>query len=87
RGAYALETKQAGVGAPAHAGGFHYLYDAAYTPEVRIEAGGAALHPAIVQVMEAGPDVVVLSIGGNEHNVLSIAQASPRFDFVLGSAP
>lgn len=87
RGAYALETKQAQAGARATAGGFHYLYDAAFTPEVQVGAEGAALHPAIVQILEAGPEAVILSIGGNEHNVLSIAQATPRFDFVLGSAP
>lgn len=87
KGAYALETKQAYAGEGPTAGGFHYLYDAGYVPEVQIGADGPVLHPAIRQVLDAGPDIVILSIGGNEHNVLSIAQASPQFDFILGSAP
>lgn len=87
KGAYALETKQARAGATLTTGRFHYLYDAGYVPEVQVGPDGAVLHPAIVQALDAGPDVVILSIGGNEHNVLSIAQASPQFDFVLGSAP
>ncbi len=87
KGAYALETKQARAGQRQTAGGFHYLYDAAYVPEVQTGADGPVLHPAIVQTLDAGPGVVILSVGGNEHNVLSIAQASPQFDFILGSAP
>ena len=41
---------------------------------------GAALHPRVLQALD-GVELVVLSIGGNEHNVLAIAQASPRIRF------
>lgn len=87
KGAYALESKQIHAGGRLTEGGFHYLYDAAYVPEVQVGIDGPVLHPAIMQALHAGPGIVILSIGGNEHNVLSIAQASPQFDFILGSAP
>lgn len=85
KGAYALLAAEYPVGA-APTCAFHYLYDPQYEPA--FELGSGRLNPNILAAAcEGGPDFIVASIGGNEHNVLGVPQASSRFDFILGEAP
>ena len=87
KGAYALEAKGAEVGGRAICGRFRYLYDADFTPPFA-DAARSRLNPAIEAALDDGAaDFVLLSIGGNEHNVVSIRQPARRFDFILGEAP
>lgn len=84
KGAYALEAKGVEVERRRLHGRFRYLYDGAYMPAFT----GDALNPAILAGIEAqAPQFLLLSIGGNEHNVLSMRQPARRFDFILGAEP
>lgn len=83
KGAYELAAKGDFEGHPLRAS-FRYLYDEAYMPAFV----GDALNPTILAGLEAeAPQFLLLSMGGNEHNVLSMRQPSRRFDFILGSEP
>jgi len=91
KGAYALQAKeQANAGTPAEAS-FHYLYDAPFHPawleaEQRETAG--RLNGAILdKLLSAAPQFVVLSVGGNEHNVLSFSAQDRPYDFILSEEP
>ena len=67
---------------------FHYLYDAEFSPNITDAANSRALNPAILSKIERSePRSVILSLGGNEHNVLSILQLYERYDFILGEQP
>lgn len=84
KGAYALQAKGESIGGRHLRGQFRYLYDEAYVPAF----SGEALNPAILAGLEAeAPHFLLFSVGGNEHNVLSMRQQSPRFDFILGAEP
>jgi hypothetical protein len=88
KGAYALQARGARVAGEAFACRFHYLYDPKYEPAFVDAAGGRALNPAILDALgDKDPRFVLTSVGGNEHNVLSIAQRTRRFDFILGEQP
>lgn len=88
KGAYELQMRGATLDGAPIACRFHYLYDAAYEPAFVDSAGDGALNPAIVSALtENNPRFIVASIGGNEHNVLSIAQRDGKFDFILGENP
>lgn len=81
KGAYSTLAKGADLGEPTTCS-FHYLYDAPFEPP--FEEGGGALNRTILDVVAAGsPRFILASMGGNEHNVLSIPQAPRRFDFIL----
>lgn len=83
KGAYALEAKQADIAGHTIRGRFRYLYDAACTPAF-LDAARTMLNPAIATALtEGAPRFVLLSIGGNEHNVTSMRQPARRFDFIL----
>ena len=87
KGSYALEAKQAQIAGQTIHGRFHYLYDAPYMPAFT-DAAQTALNPAILGLLTAGGlDFALLSMGGNEHNVLSMRQTTPRFDFILREEP
>lgn len=87
KGAYALAAPGARVDGRAINGRFAYLYDAAYTPAFA-DKGRNRLNPAIEAALRDGaPEFALLSIGGNEHNVVSMRQPARRFDFVLGEEP
>lgn len=92
KGAYALEAKTAEIDGRPVCGRFRYLYDAAYLPAFP-DAAATTLNPAIVAALsetafgEAGPQFLLLSMGGNEHNVVSMRQPTPRFDFILSGEP
>lgn len=84
KGAYELEARGESVGGRDLHGRFRFLYDEAYVPAF----SGQALNPAILAGLEAeAPHFLLLSIGGNEHNILSMRQPSRRFDFILGAEP
>ena len=87
KGSYALEAKQEQIAGQTLHGRFHYLYDAAYMPAF-LDPAQTALNPAILGLLNTpGLDFVLLSMGGNEHNVLSMRQTTPRFDFVSRDEP
>lgn len=87
KGAYALEAAGAQVEGRALRGRFRYLYDPDFMPAFADEAQ-TTLNPAILDALRAeAPQFVLLSIGGNEHNVLSMRQPARRFDFILGAEP
>lgn len=67
---------------------FYYLYDPEFTPALIVGAEGRNLHPHIVEKIEqVDPLCILLSIGGNEHNALSVVQLYRRFDFILSERP
>ena len=74
KGAYALQAR---AGEQPATGSFHYLHDEGFMPEVQAGPDGPVLHPNMLCYRWAETSTTILSI----------AQASPRFDFVLGSAP
>lgn len=84
KGAYALAAEMEANGQTPFACAFHYLYDAQYEPAFSDDG----FNPRIVEALTRdNPDFALLSIGGNEHNVLSIAQWDPPYDFILGEDP
>jgi hypothetical protein len=88
KGAYALQAQGAMVAGETFACRFHYLYDARYEPPFISEGGELRLNRSIGEALrENDPRFILTSIGGNEHNVLSIAQRDRRFDFILGEEP
>lgn len=87
KGAYALEAKGTEIAGGAICGRFRYLYDEAYMPPF-VDAAGTRLNPAIEKALdEGGAQFLLLSMGGNEHNVASMRQPAPRFDFILSGEP
>ncbi len=63
---------------------FHYLYAPAFSPNLVSTDQPRMLNPAILNKFE--PDNsrwIILSLGGNEHNVLSILQLYEKYDFIL----
>ena len=88
KGAYALQMKGWDTGQGPLTSAFHCLYDSHYKPAFPEAAGERRLNPVILAALhDNDPDLLLLSMGGNEHNVLSIAQADPLFDFILGEDP
>ena len=65
---------------------FHYLHAPEFTPNVA--AAETGLNGAILEKF-AQPDLCAtfLSVGGNEHNILSVLQNFGRIDFILGEEP
>lgn len=88
KGAYALQARRTQVGGTSWRGHFVYLYAPEVEPALTDTPAGPALHPRILERLRSGaPRFVLASIGGNEHNILAIPQASRRFDFILGENP
>lgn len=88
KGAYALQAGAALFDGRPIEGRFHYLYDKAFEPPFVDGSARRALNPKILEALAAGaPEFVIASMGGNEHNVLSIVQLYQRYDFILGEAP
>ncbi len=85
KGYYALVKKNAASfeGVP-FSGSFHSLYDPPFAP---VLGEGGALQPAIIEFMKnAKRQFILLSISGNEHNILSIVQHKKPFDFILDAS-
>jgi hypothetical protein len=87
-GAYALEAEGFRLGDEPIAGRFHYLYDDPFEPAFASVDGATRLNPAIRDIL-AGDDheFVIACLGGNEHNVLSIARTDPKYDYISGREP
>jgi hypothetical protein len=69
-------------------GSFHYLYSAEFVPNLTTEAKLPTLHPTISsELSRCEHHFVILSLGGNEHNVLSILQLYQKYDFILAEQP
>lgn len=87
KGSYALEAKGETVAGRTIRGRFHYLYDPQFMPAFT-DAEQTDLNPAILDLMATdGLAFILLSMGGNEHNVLSMRQTTPRFDFISSDEP
>lgn len=87
KGSYALEAKGEAIAGRAIRGRFHYLYDPPFMPAFT-DAEQTSLNPAILDLLATdGLAFVLLSMGGNEHNVLSMRQTTPRFDFISSDEP
>ncbi len=66
---------------------FHYLYAPEFSPNLT-SASPPKLNSAIQDKLDrARADWVILSLGGNEHNILSIVQLYEKYDFILGEQP
>lgn len=80
-GYYEMQRLQeTGLGGARFEGVFHSIYDGPFAPPVTEEQ----LNPALVAFLaRMRPNVILLSLSGNEHNILSIAQQERRFDFLL----
>lgn len=67
---------------------FHYLYAPEFIPNCEDSGGRTVLNARILDKLAgSGGAPVILSLGGNEHNVLSILQLFEKFDFILGEEP
>ena len=87
-GAHILTVKGTPFGGVPVTGQFHYLYANRFEPPLLDGTTGTRLNPAILDLIQTGqPRCLVSSIGGNEHNVLSITQGARRYDFILGENP
>ena len=85
KGAYALAAKGTDLKEPVTCS-FSYLYDPPFQPQ--FESEGGVLNRRILEAASRGsPSFILASMGGNEHNVLSIQQSSSRYDFILGENP
>lgn len=70
------------------AGEFHYLYSPEFIPNCEDSGGRTVLNARVLDALAgSGGAPVILSLGGNEHNVLSILQLFEKFDFILGEKP
>lgn len=88
KGTYALQDRRAQDGGEPISGAFHYLYDPGFEPPFVDGAARSVLNPNIADALsDPTARFVLTSIGGNEHNVLSIARNRPHFDFILGEQP
>jgi hypothetical protein len=88
KGYYALQQRRANTPESSRTGRFHYLYDPSFVPALTGGPERFALNSAILsKLAEGNPRVVLLSIGGNEHNILSIVQNYQRYDFIIGENP
>jgi hypothetical protein len=88
KGCYGLQQKGVEFAGQPLVGQFHYLYGPEFTPNVSVSSEGAALHPKIAEILHQDDlRFVLLSAGGNEHNVISIVQLYQRYDFILGEQP
>ncbi len=88
KGYYALQQSGANYPGSPPAGRFHYLYDRSFVPALTGGPERLALNSEILsRLVEGDPSVVLLSVGGNEHNVLSIVQNHQRYDFIIGENP
>ena len=87
-GAYELQAAGATFAGAPFTCRFHYLYAPDFEPNIVQDGSGPTLNPAIVQAVEQDePRFYIASVGGNEHNVLSIVQLYQRYDFILGDDP
>lgn len=67
---------------------FNYLYAPEFSPNLSSVTPSPTLNPAIMNMLERrDPHWIILSLGGNEHNVLSILQLYEKYDFILGEEP
>jgi hypothetical protein len=67
---------------------FHYLYSPEFVPNCEHSGGRPVLNARVLDALaRSGGAPVILSLGGNEHNVLSILQFFEKFDFILGDRP
>lgn len=65
---------------------FHYLHEEAFIPPLLRAGAAERLNPAIhAALARPALDFALLSLGGNEHNALSLAP-EPPFDFVAADA-
>jgi hypothetical protein len=88
KGWYALQERDPAFLAPFIAGRFHYLHDAPFDPALSRGPEGLALNPEIATKLgEDDPQCILLSIGGNEHNVVALTQFQQRYDFILAENP
>ncbi|MEF3366318.1 hypothetical protein V3H18_07205 [Methylocystis sp. 9N] len=67
---------------------FVYLYDEQLLPTLEEENERLRLNAQLRRIIDdERPDVIVLSVGGNEHIAVSVTQPKERFDFILGAEP
>jgi hypothetical protein len=82
-GAYALQAEGYCAGGAVLRGHFHYLYDPAFEPAFSDLNGHPVLHAALGRIISADDyEFIIVCPGGNEHNILAIAETGPRYDFV-----
>ncbi|MCX7900236.1 MAG: hypothetical protein N2444_09180, partial [Methylocystis sp.] len=88
KGCYALQDEQFKVADAPLRSRFIYLYEPTLLPTLFDESEPPSLNPALCKIIEdENPDFLVLSVGGNEHIALSVAQKGDRIDFILGAEP
>jgi hypothetical protein len=82
-GAYALQAEGYCVAGAPVSGRFHYLYDADFEPAFHDVDGRVTLNSKLGEILASDDHrFVVVCLGGNEHNVLSVAEVEPKYDFI-----
>jgi hypothetical protein len=90
KGCYELQNRGVKVRGAPIASRFLYLFDPEVTPTLASgdHETGARLNPRLAEILAGErPDLVLLSIGGNEHIALSVLRQHGRIDFILGEQP
>jgi hypothetical protein len=88
KGAYSLQSDGYCIASAPVTGRFHYLYDPSFEPPFSILNGRSVLHPELDRLVGADDyEFIVACPGGNEHNILAIAETNPKYDFVPKREP
>ncbi|WP_424360119.1 hypothetical protein [Methylocystis parvus] len=88
KGCYELQHQGATIGAETITSAFVYLYDPQIMPTLLGGEGAPVINPRLAEIVAKEEAAFgLLSVGGNEHVAMSIAQPREPFDFVLGENP
>lgn len=88
KGSYELQHAGETFAGEPFLGHFFYLFDAEFMPASTSGEEGPRLNSAILEKIEqTNPRFVLLALGGNEHNALSVVRLHRRFDFILSERP
>lgn len=88
KGCYELQHKGAAIGGEPVTSTFVYLHDPQFSPTLVKGADPPAINPRLVDfIARENASFGLLSVGGNEHVALSVAQPRERLDFILGENP